>query len=224
MILTVGNTKGGVGKTTLAVQIALARALAGRDVWLVDGDRQATALTAITLRADSGLTPAIACSHYSDGPALRSQVLRQAAKYDDVVIDVGGQDSATLRASLALTQTLLVPFRPRSFDVWGLAHIATLIDDARSVRDGLTAYAVLNAADPTNANADNREAAEALADYPQLRHLDAPLRNRKAFANASGLGRSVMEAMPCDPKACLEIEALVSTLFSSELPIGFISG
>ena len=81
MILTVGNTKGGVGKTTLAVQIALARALAGRDVWLVDGDRQGTALTAITLRADSGAMPAIACSHYSDGPALRSQVLRQSEKY-----------------------------------------------------------------------------------------------------------------------------------------------
>ena len=32
MIIKVGNTKGGVGKTTLAVQIALARALAGRDV------------------------------------------------------------------------------------------------------------------------------------------------------------------------------------------------
>ena len=52
MILTVGNTKGGVGKTTLAVQLALARAHAGRDVWLVDGDRQGTALTAVSIRAD----------------------------------------------------------------------------------------------------------------------------------------------------------------------------
>jgi chromosome partitioning protein len=43
MIVTVGNTKGGVGKTTLAVQLALARTLAGRDVLLVDGDRQGSA-------------------------------------------------------------------------------------------------------------------------------------------------------------------------------------
>ena len=51
MIITIGNTKGGVGKTTLAVNLAIARALAGRDVWLIDGDRQGTAQTAISIRA-----------------------------------------------------------------------------------------------------------------------------------------------------------------------------
>ena len=55
MILTVGNTKGGVGKTTLAVQIAISRARAGRDVWLIDGDRQATAVAAVaTARMPDG--------------------------------------------------------------------------------------------------------------------------------------------------------------------------
>src|SRR3546814_5718785 len=52
MILAVGNTKGGVGKTTLALNLAVARALAGRDLLLVDGDEQGTALTFTELRAD----------------------------------------------------------------------------------------------------------------------------------------------------------------------------
>src|SRR3546814_5468197 len=52
MILAVGNTKGGVGKTTLAVNLAVARALAGRDLLLLDGDEQGTALTFTELRAD----------------------------------------------------------------------------------------------------------------------------------------------------------------------------
>lgn len=43
MILTVGNSKDGVGKTTLAVNLAIVRANAGRDVLLVDGDEQGTA-------------------------------------------------------------------------------------------------------------------------------------------------------------------------------------
>ena len=62
MIYTVGNTKGGVGKTTLAVNLAIARALVGRDVWLIDGDRQGTAQTAISIRADSNHKPGIACA------------------------------------------------------------------------------------------------------------------------------------------------------------------
>jgi cellulose biosynthesis protein BcsQ len=52
MILAVGNTKGGVGKTTLAVNLAVALALAGRDLLLVDGDEQGTALTFTELRAE----------------------------------------------------------------------------------------------------------------------------------------------------------------------------
>ena len=80
MIITVGNTKGGVGKTTLAVQLAIARALAGRDVWLIDGDRQGTAAAAIAARAEGGRQPGIACAQYADGPALRGQVQQQRNK------------------------------------------------------------------------------------------------------------------------------------------------
>ena len=73
MIITIGNTKGGVGKTTLAVNLAIARALAGRDVWLIDGDRQGTAQTAISIRAEAGDQPGIACATY---PMARCCVLR----------------------------------------------------------------------------------------------------------------------------------------------------
>jgi len=92
MIITVGNTKGGVGKTTLAVNIAAARAIQGKDVLLIDADRQETAQTAISIRANNEVMFGIACSTYADGPILRSQLLQQKDKYDDVIIDAGGRD------------------------------------------------------------------------------------------------------------------------------------
>ena len=129
MIITVGNTKGGVGKTTLAVQLAIARALAGRDVWLIDGDRQGTAAAAIAARAEGGRQPGIACAQYADGPALRGQVQQQRNKWQDIIIDAGGRDSTALRAALILSDVLLVPFAPRSYDVWALDDMAALVDE-----------------------------------------------------------------------------------------------
>jgi len=213
VIVTIGNTKGGVGKTTLALQLALARAIAGRDVLMVDGDRQGSAQMAVAIRGEAGRSPGLACVQYPDGAVLRAQVQRQAGKYDDVVIDAGGRDSTALRAALALSDLLIVPFLPRSVDVWALADIAALVAEASEIRDGLRAYAVLNAADP-GTSSDNTEAAAALADFPRLTLLDAPIRRRKAFANAVGLGLSVDELAPRDAKACEELAALVSMVFN----------
>jgi chromosome partitioning protein len=213
MIITVGNTKGGVGKTTLAVNLAIARALQGRDVWLIDGDRQGTAQIAINIRAEAGSQPGIACATYPDGSTLRAQVQQQSAKFDDIIIDAGGRDSTALRAALVLSDVLLVPFQPRSYDVWALNDIAALVDEARSVRDGLRALAVLNCADPGETSTDNAEAAAAVADVPQFEYLPTPIRRRKAFANAAGAGLSVLEMKPSDRKASDELNALVKALF-----------
>lgn len=213
MIVTVGNTKGGVGKTTLAVNLAIARAMAGRDVWLIDADRQGTAQTAISIRADSGQQPGIACAAYPDGKDLRVQVQQQAGKFDDIIIDAGGRDSGALRVALMLSDLLVVPFQPRSYDVWALNDIAALVDEARSARDDLRAVAVLNCADPGEASTDNVEAAAAVADVPQFEYLTTSIRRRKAFANAAGAGLSVLELKPADKKANAELNALISALF-----------
>ena len=52
-IVVVGNIKGGVGKTTLAVNFVIARARVNRDVLLIDLDEQATAQSFTQLRAES---------------------------------------------------------------------------------------------------------------------------------------------------------------------------
>lgn len=210
-VIVVGSTKGGVGKTTIALNIAIARALQGRDVWLIDADRQGTASTALAIRGEAGKLPAIATAHYPEGGALRSQLQHQRNKFQDIVIDAGGRDSTALRAALVLADLVLVPFQPRSIDVWAVADIAALIDEARSMRDGLEAFGFLNLADTSGS--DNREAAEALIDYPAIKYLDTPVRRRKSIANAAGSGMSVLEYQPKDDKANAELMALVKAIY-----------
>jgi chromosome partitioning protein len=214
MILVLGNTKGGVGKTTIAVNLAIMRTLAGKDVWLIDGDRQGTAQTAIKIRFDSGRQPGIACSAYFEGSILLAQVKQQASKFEDIVIDVGARDSTTLRAALMLSDVFLVPFQPRVFDVWALSDVESLIEEISSLRDAPKCYAMLNMADPTN-TVDNIEAAEIVKDFPQLIYLPTVLRRRKSFANAAGFGMCVFELGSKDKhaKACDEMKALYEAIF-----------
>jgi chromosome partitioning protein len=73
MILAVGNVKGGVGKTTLALNLAIARAGEGREVLVVDGDEQGTALLFTELRTTQLGTPGYTAVRLQ-GPPARPEV------------------------------------------------------------------------------------------------------------------------------------------------------
>ena len=210
MILAVGNTKGGVGKTTLAVNLAVLRALAGRDVLLVDGDEQGTAVGFTDLRTEQLGAPGYTAVSLQ-GAAVRTQVRQMAGKYDDILIDVGGRDTGSLRAALVVANRLLIPV-PRSFDIWAIDRMAELVAEARALNDRLEAFSVLNAADAQGK--DNEEAAAALREVRGLTHLPGLIVRRKAFPNAAASGRSVLEQSPRDPKAAEELEALARAIFA----------
>lgn len=213
MILTVGNTKGGVGKTTLALNIAIARALAGKKMWLIDADMQDTAKLAIAARAEAEIEPTISFAKYPEAAILRSQVKQQADQFDDVVIDVGGRDTGALRAAIFMSNVLLIPFEPRTFEVWAMEDIAKIVAEARDVKDDLTAYAVVNCGDTSVKSTDNQDAIAAISELPEISLLPVIIHDRKTFANEGGKGMSVLEAKRKDKKAIDELNALISHLF-----------
>lgn len=213
MIILVGTTKGGAGKTTTAINLAATLACDGHDVLVVDGDRQATAMKAIAIRQHAEHTPGIAVAHYVDGKTLRGQVLQQRDKYDHIVIDAGGRDSTALRAALWLCDVMLLPYQPKSFDVWALEDMSELLTEVRASRESeFPAYAFLSMAETKKDSKDNREAMEVIADYPELKLLDVKICDRKAFSNAASLGQCVDEFKPRDGKARQEMRQLVSAL------------
>lgn len=206
-IVAVLNTKGGVGKTTIALNLAIGRALHGRNVLAVDGDRQGSLLTALANRGER--EPAIAVAQYVDGQALRQQVLRAASHYDDIVIDAGGRDNSALRAALLLADKVITPFLPRSFDVWSLDDMNTLLIEACAIKE-VDAYALLSMADARGS--DNEVASQAVPAGMQL--MPVSLGRRKVFADAGGAGLSVLElAAARDHKATAEMQALLAAIF-----------
>jgi len=213
MILTLGHTKGGVGKSTLALNIAIERLRAGTDTLIVDGDPKQTSISkAIGIRADAGLVPAVPCIVLDDAKALRQQVGLLKSKYQNIVIDVGGKDSNSLRAALTVTDALLLPIGPESVEVWAIDDILELIDEARSIHD-FRVLAVLNRAKP--AGRDNADTIAVIREYSGIELIPASLGNRSIFSSAFGRGQSVAEYRPGNRKAAAELATLMLAIYGN---------
>lgn len=213
MIVTVGGIKGGSGKTTVATNMAILLSQRGRDVLLIDADDQETASDFTNLRNEKLDEGAGYTSIKLTGPAVRTETLRLKEKYQDVVIDTGGRDTTSQRAALSVADVLLVPFVPRSFDVWTLEKVAELVDEMSAANPSLKAYTFINRADPRGS--DNDDAAEVLKDTPTMSFIPTPIGGRKAFGNAAAAGLGVTELKPQDPKATEEILSLFQYVYDT---------
>lgn len=213
MVITVGGIKGGSGKTTVATNLVIYLSLLGKDVLLVDADEQQTATDFTSWRevirgGDVGYT-----SVQLMGDTVRSQVQKLATKYDYVVIDTGGRDTMSQRAALASSDMCLLPFHPRSFDLWTVGKMEALVKEIRSIKSSpLLAYSFLNRADARGA--DNEASAGLLSSCDELTYLPFSLGNRKVFSHASSQGLSILEVAPFDEKAVQELKQLVEFIIA----------
>lgn len=212
MILTVGNIKGGVGKSTLACNIAVALSLANGEggVLLIDGDKQGSAADFAQSRADLLGDAGFTCVR-AQGKEVVNQVVTMRDKFAHIVIDAGGQDNPSLRAGLAVSDKVLVPVSPRSFETWALESMDTLVEEASISNAGLEALAVLNLAFPRGS--DNDQTQEILKeDYPRLKLIKPNIVQRKIFSDGVGQGLSVLEAKPRNPDAISELIGVLTGL------------
>lgn len=212
MIIAVGHTKGGVGKSTITVQLATyLRVIKGIEkVWVIDTDPQKSVSNSFMERNTTS-KETISCASYTNGKELRQQLIANRDYWDQIIIDIGGRDSASFRSALMLADILVVPTIPRSYDLAALNDLYGLLEDAWGVGANVKALAFLSCADPQGSA--NEEAIEYIEQFPEITLIKAPINRRKAIGLASASGLSVFEYSPKDQKACAEIEALAKQIY-----------
>ncbi len=212
MIITIGAIKGGCGKSLIATNLTVVRSMLGKKVLLIDGDEQGTAGDWSDHRTGLGInTPWTAVRLRSN--AVRTEVLKLKENYDDIIIDCGGRDTTSLRAALMVSDIFVVPFQPKSFDIWTAAKVSDLIQEASILNSKLKAYAFINCA--ISRGTDNDDAKKILEQIPGIILLPQTIGMRKSFSNATSEGLGVIE-LKTDKKAVLEINGLCNAIFEGQ--------
>ena len=209
MIILFGGEKGGTGKSTLATNVAVCRAKAGRDIVLIDTDAQASAEDWANLRTSQEHSPIVHCVAKFDN--VKNAALDLATRYQDVIIDAGGRDSRELRTAMLAADRLCIPFRPSQYDLWTLDHTTEMVQAAQDVNENLSVLAILSMA-PTNTKIkESQDAKDAFKDNPVVNICNTVIHERKIYRDAISLGLGVVEL--ANKKAKQEIEDLTEEVF-----------
>jgi chromosome partitioning protein len=200
MIITVGNTKGGVGKSTISVNLAVEAARDGKKVLLVDTDPQGSS---IAFRAEREQDDIRAIALISD--KLHKDIKEFSAAFDWIVIDAGGRDNAVFRSAVAACDLFLLPVLPSQFDIWAAEDAVKIFQEIQPFNE-MQGRMVLNMVRPNTKVC--QEAQDALDLYlEKLPLLSQRLHNRVAYKTSISNGQGVAEYEPSG-KAAEDINLL----------------
>ncbi len=204
MIIGVLNQKGGVGKTTLSVNIAAALARTGQRVLLIDADPQGSALDWAAAREGDPLFAVVGLPK----PSIHKELSVVGEGYDHIVIDGPPRVTDLARSAIMASDVVLVPVQPSPYDIWAADEVVKLIQEASVFKENIKSFFVINRKIANTAI--GRDVREALEAY-NLPTLEASVVQRVVFAEAAAVGKAVYE-QDRDGIASQEIEAVVSEL------------
>lgn len=203
MIIAILNQKGGVGKTTIAVNLTAAIANSGQRVALIDADEQGTASDWNAKRTSE----AFPVKPYHKG--LKGVGFEDDLKtYAHLVIDGPPRIYGTMDQIIRVSDLVLIPVKPSAADIWAAENLIQRLQDEQGRREGLTIAFLIN-----EFRAGQRLGKEVQA---ALSNSGVPLAtttvgSRAAFPISLGNGQTVFEYEP-KGKAAAEFLSLFSEL------------
>lgn len=189
------SQKGGAGKTTVSIHLAVAAEERGLKTAIFDLDPQASAATWADKRTKEA--PAVVSAQASRLPGLLEQAATQEA--DLVIIDSAPNADAASLAAARAADIILIPCRPAAFDLNAIGTTLALASVA-----GKPAFVLLNAVPPQGRVGE--EARQALIGGG-VAVAEPVLHQLVAFSHAVNDGRSAQE-LDAKSKAATEIAAL----------------
>lgn len=199
-VITLASQKGGAGKTTLAIHLAVLAIEQGLDVALVDLDPQRSASE--WWHARNSEIPTLV-----EGVAHQLPDVLQAARndgYDIVVVDTAPHTASDVQVSAGLSDLIVVPCRPAILDLRAIGATVEIVKAEKS-----RGAVVLNSCPVGRGGEEQsitREAREGLKAYG-LPIAPVSITQRVAFSHALIDGRAVTEFEP-DGKASEELRTL----------------
>ncbi len=210
MVIALSNSKGGVGKSTLAVHLAVSWHEEGRRVALVDADVQGS--SSLWLHEAEPQLPVFRLQTPDD---VLEQAPPIAAKFERVVIDGPAGLSEVTRAILLVADTALLPCGPSVLDLRAVHEALRVVRQAQQIRQGPPVPLLV----PNKLQVQYRLSQELLETAKSLGIPSLPgLRLRQAYADAAGQGTVVWRLGPRGEAAATELKSLFQELTAYESP------
>lgn len=140
MIFGILNQKGGVGKTTLSVNLAAALAHQGYRVLLIDADPQGSSLDWAAARKDEPLFSVVGLPRAT----LHKEMAAIGHGYDHIIIDGPPRVTDLARSAIMASDVIVIPVQPSPYDIWAAEEVIKLIDEAKIFKENIKSCFVVN--------------------------------------------------------------------------------